>query len=78
MQYSSIIQAQPNMTVNNPILSNANMYPSINIQGQKLSHILPNQIAPPVQAPLLSSQADINNCGLFDYSMTSQEELYSL
>jgi hypothetical protein len=50
------------------------MYPSINIQGQQLSHRPPNQIAPPVKAPMLSSQADINNYSLSDYSMTSEEE----
>jgi hypothetical protein len=36
--------------------------------------MLPNQIAPPVQAPMLSLQEDINNHGISDYSMTSEEE----
>jgi hypothetical protein len=62
------------MIVNNPIPNYSNMYPGINIQGQQLSLRPPNQIAPPVKAPMLSSQADINNYGLSDYSMTSEEE----
>jgi hypothetical protein len=33
-----------------------------------------NQIAPSVQAPMLPLQADKNNYGLSDYSMTSGEE----
>jgi hypothetical protein len=74
MQYSSTIQAEPNMIVNNPTPSYANMYPSINIQGQQLSHRPPNQMAPPVKAPMLSSQVDINNYSLSDYSITSEEE----
>jgi hypothetical protein len=50
------------------------MYPSINIQGQQLPRMLPNQITPLVQAPMLPLQADKNNYGLSEYSMTCGEE----
>jgi hypothetical protein len=74
MQYYSTIQAQQNTPVNTPIPIYANMYPSVNIQGQLLPHMLPNQIAPPVQVPILSVKENKNNYGLSDYSMISGEE----
>jgi hypothetical protein len=74
MQYSTYMQPQPSMTVNNPIPNYANIYPSVNIQGQQLSHMLPNQITPQIQAPMLSLEANTHNHGTSDYSMTSEEE----
>jgi hypothetical protein len=63
MQNSSIIQTQPKITVNNIIPSYQNMYPSIGNQDQHFSHMLSNQIAPSVQAPMLPLQADKNRTG---------------